>query len=91
MNALQRFGDRDFAEGVPPPSAFTLTSGPAAEPCLAGSQPGMPCKIRSVRPANAVIVPFSSSKYSRAIFMPVASAAAARRPPSQQQHFNGWS
>ena len=24
-NALQRFGDRDFSEGVPPPSAFTLT------------------------------------------------------------------
>lgn len=47
MNALQRFGDRDFAVGVPPPSAFTLTSEPAAEPCLAGSQPSMPCRIRS--------------------------------------------
>ena len=47
MNALQRFGDRDFAEGVPPPSAFTLTSEPAAEACLTGSQPGMPCRIRS--------------------------------------------
>jgi hypothetical protein len=46
-NALQRFGDRDFAEGVPPPSAFTLTSEPVAELCLAGSQPGMPCRIRS--------------------------------------------
>jgi hypothetical protein len=47
MNALQRFGDRDRAESVPPPSAFTLTSDPAAEPCLAGSQPGIPCRIRS--------------------------------------------
>jgi len=44
MNALQRFGERDFAEGIPPPSAFTLTSEPVAEACLTGSQPGIPCK-----------------------------------------------
>ena len=47
MTALQRFRDRDFAKDIPPPSAFTLTSELAAEPCLAGSQPGMPCRIRS--------------------------------------------
>src|SRR5882672_4778764 len=37
-NALQRFGYRDFAESVPPLSAFTLSSEPAAEPCL-GERP----------------------------------------------------
>jgi hypothetical protein len=46
-NALQRFGDRRLAVSVPSPSAFTLTPEAAAELCFAGSQPGMPCRIRS--------------------------------------------